>query len=83
METGQDSGAPHTSQKKKKSRKMMERGGIDGQQGSKTGHGGVKRAEEWKRDTRMNGRSDSCFSFYKRSAAMCPLSSNTVGIALC
>lgn len=33
-----------------------------------------------KGDTSMNERSDSCFSFYKRRAAVCPLSANTVGL---
>lgn len=75
MEGGQGGGAPHT---KNKRRKMMEREGVNEQQREKRGRGAACRGMKVRKgDTRMKERSDSCLSFYKRSAAMCLLPTNT------
>ena len=71
-----------------KKEEVMERGGMNGQERAKT----EKRSEEGtacrgmtatKRDTRMNERSDSCFSFLKSSAANVSATRQHGGIWLC
>lgn len=78
MERGQDGGAPlHEPEKtreKDDGKKRDERrhewtAGIQSRKESIEGTA-YRKMTARKKDTRMNERSDSCFSFYKRSAAL-------------